>query len=138
MFHVFLVRLFTAPRMQPSRLLCPWDFPGENDVGCCAPSGVCVGTGFFPTSTTWEAQLLPDTILSIMPSPRMARLWVRAGTEMAFHVPWGPSARAWPVPWHKNPMCSHQKIRNLHKIRHTNPVQTQGPLLVHQDKHVVL
>ena len=67
-------------------------------------SCVYIGSGFFPTSTTWEAQHLPDTILSIMASPRMARLWVRAGTEMAFHVPWGPSARAWPVPWHKNPI----------------------------------
>ena len=29
------VQLFTAPWTVPARLLCPWDFPGENTgIGC--------------------------------------------------------------------------------------------------------
>ena len=56
---------------QPARLLCPWDFPGENTgVGCpfflqrifltqgLKPCLLCLlawAGGFFTTSATWEA-----------------------------------------------------------------------------------
>ena len=39
------VRLFAPHGLQPSRLLCPWDFPGKNTgVGCR-----CLLQGIFPT-----------------------------------------------------------------------------------------
>ena len=58
--------------LQPSRLLCPWDFPGKNGVGCHALlQGTFLTQGlnmslassalafrFFTTSTTWEAQYI--------------------------------------------------------------------------------
>ena len=58
-------------RLQPTRLLCPWDSPGKNTgVGCHALlQGIfltrdrirvsCVSCGVFITSATWEA---PDSV----------------------------------------------------------------------------
>ena len=58
-------------RLQPARLLCPWDSPGKNTgVGCRASSRgsswprdwtqvsyvSCMAGGFFTTSAPWEAQ----------------------------------------------------------------------------------
>ena len=55
---------------QPTRLLCPWAFPGKNTAAAChvllqgilptQRSNLCslslaLAGGFFPTSTTWEA-----------------------------------------------------------------------------------
>ena len=63
-------RLNGNNRLQPARLLCPWDSPGENaGVGCQASSrassrprdGTRISTspalaeGFFTTSATWGA-----------------------------------------------------------------------------------
>ena len=59
--------------LQPTRLLCPWDSPGNNtEVSCCALlQGIfltqgsnphllwhisCIGRWVLTTSTTWEAQ----------------------------------------------------------------------------------
>jgi len=56
----------------PTRLLCPWDFPGKNTSFPCPPPGdlpspgmvpTCLTSpalagGFFTTSATWEANRL--------------------------------------------------------------------------------
>ena len=59
--------------MQPVRLLCPWDSPGKNTGVDChlfpppgdlpnpgiepASQSPALSSGFFTTSTTWEAQI---------------------------------------------------------------------------------
>ena len=45
------VRLFATHELYPTRLLCPWDFPGENTgVGCH-----CLLQGIFPTQASHNA-----------------------------------------------------------------------------------
>ena len=65
-------------RLQPARLLCPWDAPVKNTgVGCHALLqgiflthglnpyclSLTLAGGFFTTSTTWEAFWLSDNVL---------------------------------------------------------------------------
>ena len=70
--------------LQPTRLLCPWDFPGKNTaVGGlpCPPPGdlpnpgmepvslvsPALAGGFFTTSTTWEARDTDDRVHTLSP-----------------------------------------------------------------------
>ena len=49
-------------RLQPSRLLCPWDSPGKDTgVGCLFPSqGICLDPGSEPRSRTLQADSSPS------------------------------------------------------------------------------
>ena len=84
--------------LQPTRLLCPWDFPGKNTaVGglLCPPPGDLPNPGmepvslmspalagrFFTTSATWEARDTDDRVHTLSP-PRLGDL----GTLLKYRV----------------------------------------------------
>ena len=45
--------------LQPSRFLCPWDFPGNNTGVGCLLQGIFPTKGLNPRLLHWQASLLP-------------------------------------------------------------------------------
>ena len=66
------VQLLQVHRLQPARLLCPWDFPGKNTgVGChVLPPREIPDLGIKPSSPTYFSQspaLSVDSLLTDLP-----------------------------------------------------------------------
>ena len=89
--------------LQPVRLLCPWDSPGQNTGVGCPPPGHLPGPGieskslmspalageFFNTSTTWEAPYIVCVALCLVASV-VSNSWQPCGLQPArLLYPWG-------------------------------------------------
>ena len=59
--HAQLCPTLGPQRLQPPRLLCPWDFPGKNTgVGChFLLQGIFPAQGWNPHLMYWQADSLP-------------------------------------------------------------------------------
>ena len=66
--------------LYPTRLLCPWDFPGKNtEVGS---SGDLPDPGIEPASPVWQTDSLP---LRHQGSPLVNQIWVSMQIDLCCH-----------------------------------------------------